>query len=253
MEPDYIYDFKHVPDVDVKAKLRSLKKHGYNRKAEDEQLKGIVKNIKIQRGDQVQRRLRTFGSLNIEDEPEQVQSEAISECPSHIEQEYEKDAKRGRKSIMIQSKHARASEMPPAVSPELLRRQTMMNWMNHIDRKMNESKDESETSSMVDEQHLNLRMLSKTAEPGKRVQFYSNEQGQHKREDTEVPPDLPDVLTEKLDPVHIASRVRSIDDGDHPNQHFESIDLMMDNSACHSRQRQATLKTAQTLKQRKEE
>lgn len=199
MEPDYIYEFRHVPDVNVKAKLRSIKKHGYNRKAEDEQLKGIIKNIKIQRGDKVQQRLRTFGSLNVEDEPDEALSEAISECPSHIEQEYEKNDRRARKSIMIQSKHARKSEAPSGVSPELLRRQTMMNWMAQIDKKMQGAKAElTETSSsIVDDHHLNLRMLSKTAEPGKRVQFYTQESAlEKKREETEVVFEEPDVLLE---------------------------------------------------------
>lgn len=40
-EPDYVSDFRYKEEVDVQAKLRALKKFGYDNKWEDKQLKSI--------------------------------------------------------------------------------------------------------------------------------------------------------------------------------------------------------------------
>jgi len=52
--------------MDIKAKLRSLKKFGYDVKKETQDIKTIIKNIPIS-ANKVSHNLKTFGSLALPD------------------------------------------------------------------------------------------------------------------------------------------------------------------------------------------
>lgn len=74
--------------MNVKGKLRALKKFGYDLKKEQQELKKIVKDIQIS-ADKVETRLKSFGQLALDDVDEfedGQESDGLSFCVDEVEE-----------------------------------------------------------------------------------------------------------------------------------------------------------------------
>ena len=63
--PDYMNNWKYSKEVDMKKKLKSFKKFGYDRQFEEHQLNKIEKELGLRSGDHIAKRLSSFGIRNL--------------------------------------------------------------------------------------------------------------------------------------------------------------------------------------------
>ena len=92
-EPDYVSDFKYKEGIDVEAKLRALKKYGYEQRVEEKQLKEIQKAIPMS-SEKVRGLMANFGIMNLEDVPaiEEMEPEEEHSYHSSCSEVFEDDA-----------------------------------------------------------------------------------------------------------------------------------------------------------------